>query len=263
MLVAVIASAHPEKSAQIEAITARIQKEPENAELYLHRADLHRQESQFELAMSDLATAARLKHDWPQLSLVRGQIQFDEGDWEKALRSVERFLSSETNHAPGLLLRARCQRQLGRHDLAVADYNLALKFFAQPNPDVYVERARIEAALGHFESAIAGLDEGIQRLGSLPGLESMAIQLERQSGQFDAAVRRIEEMEKMGAGGPAELLLKADVLEQAGRLDSARNVINQVIRAVAVLPRPTMASAGLEADAKRGLERIERKLSQK
>src|SRR5258706_1859275 len=263
VLMAITASGHPEYSIQVEEITTRIEQEPINAHLYLHRADLHRQAHRFDLALADVATAARLKRDWPLVSLVRGEIQFDAGHPEDALKSVEQFLRSETNHAPALLLRAHCHRQLGLPELAVADYDAGLQIFAQPNPDWFIERARLEAALGRFDKAIEGLEEGMNRLGVVPGLQLAAIELERQTGRFDAALRRINKMAKGGSNTPAEWLLKAEVLEQAGRLTSAREAFQNVVAPSAGpgVHRDTELTQALRQKAREGLERVQQRLS--
>jgi tetratricopeptide (TPR) repeat protein len=261
-MTAMQASAHPEFDAQIAGLTELIEKDPVNAELYLRRADIRRQHQEFEAALVDVATAARLKRDWPRVSLVRGQIQFDARHPKEALRSVEQFLRTETNHIPALLLRARCERQLDKPELAVADYDAALEISVQPNPDLFVERAQLEAALGRFNRAIEGLDEGMRRLGAAPGLQMAALDLERQTGRFDAALRRIEKMAKEGSNSPAQLLLKAEVLEQAGRLTSAREVLRKII----AISQETGSYRGAELaqclqKAREGLDRIQRRLS--
>jgi len=54
-----------------------LKQQPANPELYLHRAELHRQHSEFGMALADLTTAARLKPDWSTLLLVRAKTLFD------------------------------------------------------------------------------------------------------------------------------------------------------------------------------------------
>ena len=128
--------AHPEFDAQIDALTTQLKEQPANAELYLSRADVHRQHAEFGHAFADLAMAGRLKPGWSKVLLVRARIFFDAGRYQQAARTLEEFLTTEPIHAPALLLRGRCHLKLGQHEAAIADYSAALKAFAQDRKSV-------------------------------------------------------------------------------------------------------------------------------
>ena len=255
---------HPEFEEQIALLTLALQKEPANVNLWLHRSDLQRQHRQFDLALADLDQAARLRPGWATLSLARARTLFDAERTRDALAATEAFLKSEPDHAEGLLLQARCLSRLGQMDKAAAAYTSALKRFAEPSPDLFLERARLQAALGRLQGAVEGLDEGISRLGPVPALELSTIEYERQRGDFDAAFSRAGSLVlRAGVKEPA-LALRAELLEQTGRFVEARDTFQQLVRRIDAYPanrRTIEATLQLQRRAQEGSARVAAKLS--
>jgi len=254
--------AHPELDAQIHALTAQLKEQPANAELYLSRADVRRQHGESDLALADIATAARLKPGWSKPLLVRAKTLFDANRIQEAQTTVEEFLRLEPNHATALVLGGRCKLKLGKLEQAITDYSAALQAFAQPNPDLYVERAQLQASMGKFDEAVRGLDEGVARLAGIPTLQLVAIEYERQQGHFNAALERTDKLLR-GVRQPDTLLLRAQLLEHTGRLDEAKRAFQSVldfISGTAGIRRTESLSATLKL-ATQGLARVEAKLS--
>ena len=255
---------HPDLDEQIAELTARIKLEPANAELLLRRGEAHRWHAEFGLALADIDAAARQQPGWVKVSLARASTFYAAGRAEEAMAAVQKFLMLEPAHADGLLLRARCHLRLGQPVDAAVDYSAALRVFAAPSPDLFVERARLQASLGRLGEAVKGLDEGLARLGSAPALQQLAIDYERQQADFDEALARVEELIAQAPMKEPGLVLKAEVLEQAGRLTEARKVYRQVMEG-----RVDSASGRFGAEAtlhvnKRacdGLARVEGKLA--
>jgi tetratricopeptide (TPR) repeat protein len=254
--------AHPELDEQIRLLTAQLELQPNNPELYLRRADVRRQHAEFELALSDIATAARLKPGWSKVSLAQAQTLFDASRTDDAQKAVEEFLLAEPHHATALVLRGRCKLKLGKLEQTVADYSAALNEFAQPSPDLYVERARLQASMGRFDEAVRGLDEGAARLAGAPTLQLASIEYERQRGNFAAAVERADKL--LGAVRQSDiLLLRAQLLEQAGRLNEAQKAFQEILTGTASRApgiRLTEALSTTRQRATEGLARVEAKL---
>jgi tetratricopeptide (TPR) repeat protein len=253
-------NAHPELDAQVIAITAQIKEQPTNAELYLSRAEVHRLDEEYDLALADIQTAARLKPGWSTPLWVRAKALFDANRIEEAHSAIEDFLKAEPGHANGLLLRARSYLKLGQREQTIADFSAALKAFAQPNPELYIERARLQAFMGRFDDAIRGLDEGYKRFAT-PTLQLATIELERQAGNFNAALRRTDQLIE-NVRQPATLLLKARLFEQAGRFNEAQNAFQDVlIETDKTAVRLTETLIAIRAEAREGLTRVNAKLS--
>jgi tetratricopeptide (TPR) repeat protein len=255
---------HSDLDEQVAELTARIKMEPAKAELLLRRSEAHRWHAEFGLALVDVEAAAQLQPGWAKVSLVRALTYHAAGQPAEAMAAVQELLKLEPAHADGLLLRARCHLKLGQPVNAAADYSAALVAFAAPSPDLFVERARMQASLGRLGEAVKGLDEGLARLGSVPALQQLAIEYERQQTDFDGALARVEKLMAQAPVKEPGLVLKAEVLEQAGRLKEARETYRQVTEG-----RIDSASgrSGAEATlhvkkrARDGLARVERKLA--
>lgn len=188
------AVAHGDLHDRIIALSFQLATNQTAPELWLRRADLHRQHGDFAAARYDLAHAASLRPGWPAVSLQRARLAFDEQDFTGCVAAAGTCLQREPANADALVLRARAHVRLQELEPAIADYTAVL---AETNlslslPDLYRERAQAQAASRHWADAVRGLDEGIARLGLTPALVLPAIEYERQRGAFAAALQRLE-----------------------------------------------------------------------
>ncbi|MFO1488991.1 MAG: hypothetical protein U1F65_10990 [Verrucomicrobiota bacterium] len=261
------AGAHADLEEQIVRVTLKLAVQTnglEASELYLHRADLFRRHAQFKEAAADLSQAALLQPDSAAVILARARLLADTRQTSEALDEVQRFLRFMPGHSEGLVLRARCHAGLNRRLEAVADFTAAIAISATPEPDLYLERARIQAALGDFASAVAGLDEGMIKLGNIPSLELPAIEYERAGANYAAALSRVDNIIARYPGREPWLALRGEILEQAGRFAEAREAFEKVLAGVAAYPparRGLELSKDLETRASAGLTRAADKLS--
>ena len=162
-----------------------------------------------------------------------------------------------------MALRAQALVRLGRVAEAVPDYTAALNAYASPLPDLYLDRARAQAALGQFAQAVRGLEEGLEKLGPIPGLELAAIEYLRQQGELARALTRAQRITERSPVREPGLLLEGELLEQAGRWGEAREKYQEVITVIG-----TRGSAGpgaavwqeWEKQARAGAARMETRL---
>ena len=109
---------------------------------------------------------------------------------------------------------------------------------AQPEPDHYLLRAQLSAAGGHRElpAAIAGLDQGIRKLGPVVTLETRALDLEEAQGNWSAALARVDRLVTNVRRPDQWLERRAQVLDCAGRPDEARRARQQGLALLEALP---------------------------
>ncbi len=210
--------AHGDLHERILALTQQIQTNSATADLWLQRADLHRQHGDFIHATADAAEAARLRPDWPAAILERARIQFDAGQSAAAIEAATACLQLAASNPDALVIHARSRVQLGQLAEAVTDFNdvLAMTNRPRPLPDLYLERARAQAALGQLADAVRGLDEGMARLGETPSLALPALEYEQALGNFVAALTRVERGRKFFT--PENFLLRrGEILLPANR----------------------------------------------
>jgi tetratricopeptide (TPR) repeat protein len=230
--------AHDDPHQSIEKITLEIKQDPDNVELYLKRAELHRISSHWDMALADLEYAAELDPDLIYLNFYRGRLHFEAGRLPQAKLALDFFLSSHPNHVEGLITRGRILRKLNQPLKAAQDYAHALSMTSNPTPVLFTERAEslVESGEGYADMAVQGLDEGIQKLGPLVSLESPAIDLDVKLQRYDRALARIDRVMAKMNRKEKWLVRRGDVLAKAGRSEEARSTYEAALNALESLP---------------------------
>jgi len=232
------AKAHGPIDAQIARVTRLLEQAPHDAELYLKRGELHRVHGDFEAALLDYDRARKEAPDLFVLDLVRGQTLLEAGRPAEANKHLDRFLETSPGHVDARVCRAEARVLLGERLSAVEDYTRALEVDSVKAIEIYVARARALEAEGpqYYERALAGLDEGIERFGSLLLLLLPAIDLELACGRIERALERIDRVEAESARKEKWWLKKARILHAAGRAGEARELVQAALAAIDNLP---------------------------
>ena len=256
------ASAHPEIETQIADLSFRIAAEPETAELYLRRGELHRIHKDWKAAEADFLLARKVEPDLVVVDFHRGRMKLDAGHAQEAKILLDRFLAKMPNHVEGLVTRARAEVALGRPKAAARDFTRALSALdehGRPRPTYYLERSRALEGLGRLDQAVRGLDEGLARLGQPVTLQLYAIELELRRGRHDAALERLERIAAQSPRQEAWLMRRGEILELAGRREEARGAYAGALAAIESLPatrRWNRAVVELETSAQSALDRL-------
>ena len=257
----VTVAAHPEIEARVEIVTKQIEREPGNAALFIKRGQLHHTHRDWEAALRDFDRAAELDPNAYVIHVRRGETLLEAGRAEDAKQALDKFLGFNGDHAEANVLRARALAQLGAVNEAIADLNRAIARSTRPQPDWFLERARLSATqVDGIDEALRGLEEGMTRLGPLVTLETLAIDLELRRGRHDAAVARIDKLASLMPRKEQWLVRRAEVLADAGRVSEARDSLNAALTAINTLPasrRRTKAVLDLEAQARASLAKLE------
>jgi tetratricopeptide (TPR) repeat protein len=257
--------AHADLERQIADMTARIDKDPSNPELYLRRGELHRIHRDWDAAMADYRRARKVSPDPEVVDYFFGKLHLDAGRPKRAKKSLDRFLKHEPTHARALVTRARALVQLDRPLDAAEDFSRAIDAYdadERPDPSYYLERAHalVDAGPDRIEAALAGLDEGLARLGRPVTLQIYAIDLEVERGNTDGALARLEQIASQSERQETWLVRRGEILEGAGRAREARAAFARAIEAIEALPasrRGSRAMLRLRAEAEGALVRLE------
>lgn len=254
------ASAHGDLHSQIEQVSRNLAEERarpagppgsaeahardhERAKLCLERAELYRIHKEWKKAARDYDCATRHDPDLGAITLGRAQMLFESGAPAQARPLLESFLADHVDHSQALFLQAQVLLKLGEGIRAVRFLDRALARHPQPEPDHYLARADILARLGRglLPRAVAGLDEGIKRLGPIVALDERAIDLELRLGNTDAALARIDRQASLSGRRDLWFARRADVLANRGDADGARLAHEEALRAFRSLPRHLQA----------------------
>jgi tetratricopeptide (TPR) repeat protein len=220
----------------VAAVSAQIEAEPDNAELYVKRSRLHLEHADWKAVLIDLERADRLAPGMLDADLVRGEALALAGKWQAALAVLNDLLKAHADQPQGLLQRARVLKQLKQDEPCLNDYRLALEKTSHPEPDLFNEAAEALMACGHGEEAVQVLQRGLKAFGAVPSLVLKAMEIETAAGHFDAALSRIVAMQKTAPRPEPWMAKRAQLLAQAGRREESRAAWQALATHLAALP---------------------------
>jgi len=248
-----LASTHGDLDDQIAEATRRIERSPRDAALRFRRGELHRFHEDWPAALADLRRAAELDPALEVVDLALGKTWMKAGDAAKAREALDRFLKRQPDHADALSERGRALAALGLRKEAEADFTRAIGLMAEPRPENYLERARVQPA----DRVAAGIEEGLRRLGSVVTLELAALDFELESRSYDAALARLARLAEASPRKETWLARRGEVLGAAGRPEEARAAFAGALAAIEALPpgrRGARAVVELEKRVREALE---------
>ena len=216
------ASAHGSFHDRMNELAAELAARPQDSTLYVRRTQLYLEHGEWKAALTDIERAERLGSDTAGLDLLRARALVLGGMSSQAEALLADFLQTHAEHGVAHLAHARVLAKLERFDEALKAYRTALRSTTDPEPDLYLEVAEELTAQKHNYEAIEVLQLGIARLGGIPQLVTKALDLEVATRQFDAALTRVDAMQK-GAPRPEPWMARrAALLAQAGRIEESR-----------------------------------------
>ena len=112
-------------------------------------------------------------------------------------------------------------------------------------------RAQLAASPTNFSAVLAGLDAGLARLGPVPGLQLLALDIALRARDYTNALARVDALAAESDRQESWLSRRGDVLLAAGRIAEARTAWQKALQACRQLPerlRATPALRDLEAD---------------
>jgi tetratricopeptide (TPR) repeat protein len=253
LLTSALLLAHAGIDERIKDMNQRVAADPDNAELYVKRGELHRLHRDWPAALADYQRAENLASESHIIWFVRGRMYYEAGRLPEAKIELDRLLSAAPDHQEGLVTRARLLTRLDQPLQAAHDYDVVIAGLVHPTPEFYLERAKALVASGPQQAgrALDGLDEGIRRLGPLFTLVDFAIELEVQSARYDAALRRLDQ--QLGSALAPERLFyrRGTILSLSGRAEEARKSYVQALGSLRTAPirrRSTRAAKDFEAE---------------
>jgi predicted RNA polymerase sigma factor len=120
---------------------------------------------------------------------------------------------------------------MGKRAGAISDLDAALATSPAPRPETYRERARmiLESEKPDRVRALAGLDQGIARLGPIISLVLPAVELEVELGRHEAALARLDDLEPQFDLRSPLLARRAEILMKAGRVMEAHATYTEAL----------------------------------
>ncbi|MBL9173268.1 MAG: hypothetical protein JNL10_07035 [Verrucomicrobiales bacterium] len=229
--------AHGPVHEQILILTAELEQHPDDPARLVRRGELLLLHGLPADAQKDFQRVATLRPRDITNEFHLGQASLDLGATNDAVRRLEQFVNACPDSVPGRRTLFRALRLAGRPRDAAAQLEVAIALSPDPLPDWYLEQARaLQTANAPAEEILRPLDAGIARLGPLPALELMAVDLEQQRGQTDRALARLDALAARAERKERWIARRGDVLLKAGRTNEARIEFQSALRILDALP---------------------------
>lgn len=240
LLMATFAFAAPEGThgdlhERIAILTARLAADPNNVDLYLDRADLHRQHADFANMSADLRRAEALGAKSSALLRIEAASLVDRSEWKAALDLLNR---SELALDPTLLLqKAKALRLSGQLGNAIKTVDDLIAIEPRAGPEIYLLKSnwQLESKPEDLDTALSILLDGLSRSPSL-ALELRALEIELLLKRHAEALVRIDRIAAPAQRKDRWLEKKAEILDAAGQPDAARDVRSLALRHIDRLP---------------------------
>lgn len=231
-----IVSAHGSFHEELARIDALIREAPEDAGLWHQRGWLHLLHGDWEQTLLDVERAGRMAPGRFPPGYVQGKALAAGGKLVAARAVLGDYLKQHPEHGAAWLERARVLQRMGLAAQALPDFRMALAKIRNPEPDLYIELARILVECARSDEAVRVLDQGISRLGRIPSLALKAIEIDAARGMLSDALSRIALMQKSAPRPEPWMAQRARILERAGRHDEALSAWKDLVEHIAALP---------------------------
>jgi len=221
----------------LEIINRQISANPRDGRLFVQRSRLLVLARKFDQALADLDQANRLT-PVPEIERERAQVYLSAGWSETGVEHASRHLAKFPDDAEAYVIRARMRVKLGQRAAAGSDFTEAIRRMKEPPLALYLEHASALTTEdgAYLTEALATLEQGLKRLGPIVTLETAALEVELQQKRYDAALARVERLQKKAARPETWLARRGDILARAGRLEQAREAYQQALTAIEKLP---------------------------
>lgn len=227
--------AHGQLDTLIAQVTAQIENAPD-AELYLNRGELYRAHGEWPAAFADYDAAEKLAPRLSAVWLCRARSFLETEKFPQALAAADQFLKTEEENPLGHRYRAEALRGLERPADAATAFARMLSLMKERRPEDFIDHARTWNAAGHPAKGIEAIEAGLLELGSLPTLETEALDLEIKAGNLDAALVRIARLEAATDRKAPWQVRRADLLAAAGR-PGATDAATDALASIRSLPK--------------------------
>ncbi len=255
------AQAHGPDHEVILALTAELALRPGDVQLHLNRGERYRSHGDLTNARIDFEAALSNNPACQPARLRLALVARNQDRLTEALQLLDRTLAVEGTNLLARAVRADVLVRSGRPADAVPEWDRVIAGSRSPRPDLFLSRARtiLLADTNAWRQALAGIDEGLRRVGPVPSLQWYALELEEGAGETTAAVRRVDAIMEGVERNERWLTRRGDILQKAGRSADARKDYRRAVAALDRLPerlRRTIASEELrrELEAKLAVE---------
>jgi predicted Zn-dependent protease len=240
----------------VAAISAELQKKPDDAALRYRLAEAHAGHDEWQACLKELERVDRLAPGAHPTGFLRGLALHIAGKEEEARKHLDDFLLTHPGHVQALATRGRVFLKLGHATEAVADLRKAVDLSTTPEAGLISDLAIACRDAGKPAEASKVIDMGIKKIGNTPELLRCALDIETAAGLWDSALGRIDALQQSAPRPEPWMARRAELFQAAGRPAEARAAWTALRAHLISLPnleRGTPLLAGVLAQAEKAL----------
>lgn len=252
------AAGHGTHDEREKIYSEKVRLDPEDLTSRHELALAHVEGGAWELALSELDTAEKLKKADSKLdfSVTRAKALAAGGRFAEARQVLDGFLKKSPANSQALFERSRVFDALQMPAESLADFRGAMVTLGSPDPNLYLEFADKLARQNQQDEAVRVIQKAIAEKGEITSLVLKALDLETATRQWDAALTRIDFLQKEAPRPELWIGKRAVLLTKAGRDPESRAAWAELLERINALPnldRGTPAMLQLAEDAQRAL----------
>jgi tetratricopeptide (TPR) repeat protein len=250
------AAAHGAYHDVVEEIRVKLQKKPDDAALRYRLAEAHAGHDEWQACLEELERVDRLAPGKYPTAYLRGLALHNAGKENEAKKQLDDFLLTNPSHVQALATRGRVFLKLGRASEAMVDLQKAVSLSSDAETDLITDLAIACRDAGKSAEASKVIDAGLKTAGNSPDLLQCALGIETAAGLWDAALGRIDALEKAAPRPEPWMAYRAELLQTAGRADESRaawTALRAHLLSLPNLERGTPLLAGILAQAEKAL----------
>lgn len=223
------ATAHSGLDPEIEKITEKLTKDPDNVDLLVRRGQVYRSNGKYLDSLLDLERAWLLNRENRTVVLQRALTLSALGHNQEAELALDTFLQEESDpkRVFALAERAHIRARTGRIELAINDFTSVIQL--QPTIELYLIRGELQESLGKLEAAAAGYQDGLAKLGNAILLKKGLIRVQISQQHYDEALALINEELARSSVRTPWYLQKAEILAFMNQSDASRLAYEQAL----------------------------------
>jgi predicted Zn-dependent protease len=230
------AFAHGAYNDLVRELNGLLEKAPSDPALRFRLARAHQEHGEFAFALQELDRVEAMAPGRFPTAYVRGLALVAGRQWEQARTVLDAVLQAEPEHSGALAARARVLIETGETARAIADHRRATVLSTHAGAEFYSDWVEILRRHGQLPEAVRVVREGIARLAEDPGLLTLAVDLEVETGDFASALARVDVLQKMWPRPEPWMARRAQLLGAAGRAEEARMAWEELRRHILALP---------------------------
>ena len=175
--------------------------QPDNAKVYLERADHYLGHGEVEKAQADALKAIALGLAPEEAALVLAQCSLKLKQWKKAQEYADVALDLDDEDWRAWNILGQAQLALGDFTQAAFSFSHARLFSDENSPALLQAQALALHAGGESESALSLLDEELAKGMDAAVLSQSAFEIEKETSQWEAALKRAGGLASRSASG--------------------------------------------------------------